>query len=616
MTDAGKSTETELVLLQDGTNTGVLVCGKTAVFFNCAAGREAIKPLGIEKVEKICLCSYRRSASGSLREYPSAEIYAPLADVRLLADTGSFWSDEERRWHLYEFRPDDDVHIAPVSNVIGVCEPYSFDFHGARVSAVSTPGDTEHGISWIVELNGATVAFCGDIIREGGKYNDLGCLARPVPPFPSYHGFLRGKDEIYSSAEKLINKGVQVIVPPFGGTVANPAGDLRLLRSRLDALYDNYVSISAANDYVENLYTRYYESPPELMPRGSVCSPPEFVLHMGGTTKLLLSENGEAFMFDAGSADALDAVDGLIAQKKITKVCGCFITHYHDDHTDFIGEIKKRYDAPVYCLPVMADILENPLGYRLACISPANCEVVTYPDGEGFDWNEFKFTFYNFPGQTVYHGALFAQGRGMNILFAGDSFSPTGIDDYNLQNRCFVREDKGNLYALALVEKLSPDCMICAHRVDAFSFTAAQTDFMREKLRTRILLLNELSALPSGDYSTDPLWLRAYPYEQDVPVGGSTTIELQFTNHSDKKIDAIAKIIMPPGFIGEYDDAVALPPLTDGVCDGGGKRPDLSVIFEIDLPDFVKPGKYAVAFEIMLDGVRYGQKAAAVINVI
>jgi len=56
-------------------------------------------------------------------------------------------------------------------------------------------------------------------------------------------------------------------------------------------------------------------------------------------------------------------------------------------------------------------------------------------------WHEFQFTFFDFPGQTLYHDGLLVQHDGADRpLFAGDSFTPSGIDDYCLQNRDFVGE--------------------------------------------------------------------------------------------------------------------------------------------------------------------------------
>jgi hypothetical protein len=71
------------------------------------------------------------------------------------------------------------------------------------------------------------------------------------------------------------------------------------------------------------------------------------------------------------------------------------------------------------------------------------------PDGQTLRWHEWQFTFWRFPGQTLYHGGLVARrDDGQTYLFVGDSFTPTGMDDYCMQNRNFLREGDGYEYCL------------------------------------------------------------------------------------------------------------------------------------------------------------------------
>ena len=77
------------------------------------------------------------------------------------------------------------------------------------------------------------------------------------------------------------------------------------------------------------------------------------------------------------------------------------------------------------------------------------------PDGSRMRWHEFQFTFLYFPGQTLYHDGLRVERDGGGALFfTGDSFTPSGIDDYCLQNRNFVDEGQGYLYCLAVLQHL------------------------------------------------------------------------------------------------------------------------------------------------------------------
>ena len=53
-------------------------------------------------------------------------------------------------------------------------------------------------------------------------------------------------------------------------------------------------------------------------------------------------------------------------------------------------------------------------------------------------WHE-SVNFFDFPGHTLYHGGFWWRDGGEKPFFVGDSFTPSGIDDYCLQNRDFRR---------------------------------------------------------------------------------------------------------------------------------------------------------------------------------
>ena len=88
----------------------------------------------------------------------------------------------------------------------------------------------------------------------------------------------------------------------------------------------------------------------------------------------------------------------------------------------------------------MAEVIADPLAWRLPCISPSVARVDrATQDGESWTWHEFKLTAYHFPGQTLYHAGLLVEGQGLRMLFVGDSFTMAGIDDYCAQQPQLAR---------------------------------------------------------------------------------------------------------------------------------------------------------------------------------
>ena len=77
-------------------------------------------------------------------------------------------------------------------------------------------------------------------------------------------------------------------------------------------------------------------------------------------------------------------------------------------------------------------------------VSPSSTTVARkLREGESWQWHEFKLTAFHFPGQSYYHSGLLVEGRGKKVFFAGDSGSPTGVDDHCCPNRNFLGAGKG-----------------------------------------------------------------------------------------------------------------------------------------------------------------------------
>ena len=93
---------------------------------------------------------------------------------------------------------------------------------------------------------------------------------------------------------------------------------------------------------------------------------------------------------------------------------------------------------------------------------------------------------YLFPGQTLYHGGLPVEREsGEKLFFAGDSVTPSGTDDYCVQNRNLVRAGEGYSYCLDLLVQLGEEFwLINQHVLPMFRDDAGQMARMREELGT------------------------------------------------------------------------------------------------------------------------------------
>jgi hypothetical protein len=224
--------------------------------------------------------------------------------------------------------------------------------------------------------------------------------------------------------------------------------------------------------------------------------------------------------------------------------------------------------------------------------------------GESWQWREFKVTAYHLPGQTLYHGGLLVEGRGHRILFAGDSFTPSGIDDYCAANRNWLGRAVGFDACLELVERLQPDMILNCHVDVAFCFTAQECALMRANLAERERSYGELLAWDHPNYGMDEGWVRCHPYEQRVCPGERVLVEVVVTNHSSEAREAECRLVLPSGW------GICVPPGRAAI----GPRDEGRIALSLDLPPDLPPARWVVPVGVIYDGRRLGQIQEAILD--
>jgi hypothetical protein len=116
----------------------------------------------------------------------------------------------------------------------------------------------------------------------------------------------------------------------------------------------------------------------------------------------------------------------------------------------------------------------------------------------------------------------------------GDSFTPSGLDDYCLQNRNFLHPDTGLPYCLSLLRsKIPADALLInEHVLEPFRFDPDQLARMSRLLEKRAELLRDLFPWDEPDYGLDEQWARIYPYAQEIHAGAAADVTVKIFNHS------------------------------------------------------------------------------------
>ena len=546
-----------------------------------------------------------------------ATAVVPEADADKFTNVEKFWNEfTTRRFHDYA-QQGTKILTEPLKIGRTVKAGDKFTWKAIPIEVIDTPGYTRQALSYLIEIDGVKYAFVGDIIFGNGKLFDLYSLQDAVAEakIGGYHGWAGRMATLIDSLRKIASRKPDVLVPARGPVIRNPSEAINLLIKRLQAVYENYLSISAGRWYFRDNYDilarRVLGDNPKVnwMTWAEVIKdkPPEWIIPISNS-RLIISEDRRGFLIDCGGRGIVDQVTKLRESGKLTGLDGLFITHYHDDHTDNVAACLAEFNCPVYATGPLVDILERPGDYRLPCLTPnpiTNIKVM--PEAHKMRWKEFTLTFHDYPGQTIYHDALLVEkDNAEKIFFIGDSFTPSGIDDYCLQNRNLLHESMGYFYCLDLLRKIpAGTLLINQHVVQTFSFNAGQLDLMTTTLNKRKALLAELLSWDEPNYGIDERWVRFSPYGSKTGPGRSVRVSLKAFNHSNVSRTLTFALNLPVGFNATPPTAsVTIPP-----------RAERQTVFNLTTNTSVKPGTYVITADVQQEQWNLHQWTEAIIEV-
>ena len=463
------------------------------------------------------------------------------------------------------------VQAIAVSQAVG--ENDTVRVSGVKVFAIDTPGYTPGSVSYVIETSGKRVICSGDLVYGDGKILDLYSLQDAVPEAKArgYHGYAARAGQLIASLKKIAALNPDVLLPAHGPMIADPQASISRLISSLQTFLQSHYETDALRwywgDENHKIRSRAVERAMDVLPMAEQSKLPADILAIGNS-RVILSKSGAAFLVDAGFKKTLPELERMKASGRISSVDGIWITHYHDDHTDYVNDISETFHAPVLFTSVMSEVIGNPSAFRLPCLTTRPIPIENAKrDGEAVRWNEWQFTFWNFPGQTLYHGGLVARrDDGQTYLFVGDSFTPSGMDDYCMQNRDFLRKGEGFEFCLRRIAGLPRDTWILNQHVEPmFRYTTAQINRMQSELVKRSAALGGMSPWPDINYMVDESWSRIYPYGSEIKRGEVLKLSLRITNHASKQMVYKASWNIPEGWkILNAQQSAAVPAHSDG----------------------------------------------------
>lgn len=585
--------------------------GKRLTVYGDPSGRQPASEL-------VLLTHARRDATWAARGLvqAGAKVIAPEKEADWLAHPEKFWAElREKRFHDYAQQTTKvPVEPMPVSRTVRAGETISWADLTFRV--LETPGYTRGAVSYLVQLGGKKIAFTGDLIRDDGKLQDLFSLqdAIPAAKIGGYHGWAGRLGDLMSSLDRISAEKPDWLVPLRGPAIHDPPAALARLQQRIRAVYSNYLSTDALRWYFKDDHVRAkarrvlgLDAPVQWMPMAETLPLPDHILALSNS-RLLLADDHSGFLVDCGGTGIIAELRKLRAAGRLTSLEHVFVTHYHDDHTDALPALVAEFGAQVHACGSLVDLLQRPGDYRLPCLTKNPCPVTaTHRDRDSWKWKNYQLTVFDHPGQTLHHNALLAQREGGGAaFFAGDSFTPSGLDDYCLQNRNLLHEGQGFFRCLDQLEKLPADCLILNQHVEpAFRFSPAQLSQMRQALRARLPLLADLFPFDDPNYGLDESWAVLHPYWRSVPPGQSTPLAVRIINHSPRPRTFRATIHAPAGFRVTGVGPLSLPARAEGVLP-----------LTVQLPADARVGPHLVVADFAWEGGELREWTEAVLEVI
>ncbi|HWQ53520.1 MAG TPA: MBL fold metallo-hydrolase [Bryobacteraceae bacterium] len=527
------------VTVVEGAVNGVLIRAGGKVLAVCGDSRP--EP---PRADRVLFADHRRDTAwaGERLARQGAEAFVPAAELPLFTGVRAFWERyRTARFHDYACQTS-KVLAEPLTAATPVRGGEQIRWEGPAIEVLDTPGFTRGAVSYLFEAGDKRIACPGNLIYGDGRILDLYSLQDAIPEAKedAYHGWAARAADVLTSLRKIAAWKPDILVPARGPVIHNPQAAIATLERRLKAVFASHFEIDALRWYRGDDRLRIQASrvlgstPVDWMPKAETRDLPAWVIAIDNA-RLIVSSAGGAFLVDCGSRKILEEVKRLRSEGRFKTVDGIFVTHYHDDHTNMVQAAADEFHAPVYAAAEMRDILERPDAFRMPAQTPNAIRPVTATrDGQVRRWNEFQFTWRFLPGQTLYHGALLVKkDAGESVFFIGDSFTPTGIDDYCLLNRNFLGALPGLSSSVDVLRKTCPDCLLVnQHVAPAFRFSAAALDRMARNLEARKRLLLDLLPFDDPNFGLDEQWARFYPYSLETAAGQPFKLQVVILNHS------------------------------------------------------------------------------------
>jgi glyoxylase-like metal-dependent hydrolase (beta-lactamase superfamily II) len=618
----------DLFTWTDTCNVYVLRDGDAALLINLGDGSVLghLSEVGVKRVEWVLFTDHHREqCQGASRLGPWRErgtrVAAPEAERALFERPLEFRKMNVSLGDAFTIHGASFVRppIQPILLDRTFATNDAFVWRGREFRCMDTRGASPGGLTYRLQENGQTFAFSGDVILDGGKMHAW------LDTEWDY-GFAAGIQALRKSVARLTDSDIAWLLPSHGPAMREPKAQWQTFAARLERL--------------ETLYLRGYDpehgsvayqdkvSKPTVVSNVWQVSPHLFKFkrpNFWPNFSLILSDNGRALLSDCGLLDEKfldEALEGMRQHFGLKAIDAIVVSHMHGDHFLEAPHLREKWGAQIWALDNMVDKMEHPERFDYAAPiqaygkkSAAGSRITgvrvdrAFKSGESFEWEGKKFTIDWMPGQTEFALCLHGEIDGRKVAFTGDNIfgdpdnpTQTGHEAMVAHNSAILEE--GYIYGAEYLKRLKPDLLMGGH-----SFVMNHPAKFIERYRKWGYEMRDafqaLSSERDYRYWFDPFWVRAEPYRAIVDPGHATNVTLHVRNFRSGRQRHRIEIHTPPGLRAD-------PAVLEGTLAAESRQ---SFPIRLQASADAGPGVRLVAFDVTLDGRRYGERFDMIVNV-
>lgn len=512
-----------IYVFKDICNVYILKSGNSALLIDAGSGNitHYLNEIGVDKVEWVLHTHYHRDQCiGSFdlkKSGAKTAIGEPEADLLNRDEVTAPFKLPETILLNGEL-PGWGKRLAPFESP-GVdkklIDGEEFIWKQYKIKVINTPGHTEGSVSYFIEVDGKKLCFTGDLIMKGGYIRDFYSMQWIYLQNP-------GIEASIASLAKLSEIHPDLLLPSHGEIMDSPTEDIKMLNFRLKKT-NELLTFKRAGRWNWSQFVQISE---------------HVIQDGGSTSQIVVSDSGEALLFDCGPGFLQKRLPEAKAKFGIKHIDVIIPSHWHYDHVDGINEVAEAEGAKVWVWEGLTEHLEYPEHFPTTCWSGKSIKVdrILKADEE-FEWGGYSFKVYHHPVHMEQQMGLYAKVDRLDLYMMGDGIGHSKDGHIRCSIHCYngISLSSGLIKTAQSFCKANPYICLQAHS-NVFAISPSDKDeFLNWAIETTDALRSLLPP-PLPDLGYDPYWATFYPSRIHLQAGEKTEIMLRLKNYTNRTI--------------------------------------------------------------------------------